>query len=317
MAQDAKVGIHYNSPEFMRDVIGLYKILDRIGADGIGEVFRARDTKHGRTVLLRTVSERIAADAPRRERLLADARAGAALSHPFIAATYEVSEEAGTYYLASEFVRGDTVKAVIAGRQLNSTRAAELAVQIADALAEVHASGLVHGGLHPGTVIVTPKGQAKLMDVGLTSWIAGDAGAAARSGDAPPDHRIDIAALGAVLYEMLTGHVPDPTKPAPPGVMKAIPTEFDPIMLKVLSPSLDDNYQSAAALAADLRAVAGVLGERRAKSEAPAPKPAQRPVNIPAHRGAPVRKKAGNLGWIVTLGVLAALIALVWLATRM
>jgi serine/threonine protein kinase len=237
---------------------------------------------------------------------------------------YEVGEERGAFYLASEFVPGETVKAVIAGQQLNSRRAAELAIQLADALAEAHAHGTVHGGLRPDTVIVTPKGQAKLLDLGLTEWVrpaapAASEASAAADGDSGgrSDPRRDLAALGSVLYEMLTGHVPDPTKPAPPAVMRAIPTEFDPIMLKVLSPDLNENYQSAATLAADLRAVTAVLGEKRAKTEATAPRVQPRPAAAAARVSQPANKKKSGIGWMVAVAVIAALLALVWLATQM
>src|SRR5919198_2211991 len=141
----------------MLESLGPYKILDPVGSGGLGELFRARDTHRGRTVALRVVSDTIAADAARREQFLRDAQAAATLSHPNIAALYEVGEDQSHLYLASEFVQGETLEATIGGRPLNPRRAAEYAIQIADALAEAHANGIVHGNVKPTTIMVTAK----------------------------------------------------------------------------------------------------------------------------------------------------------------
>src|SRR5204863_3097634 len=103
----------------MVESLGHYKILDRIGSGGLGEVYRARDTRAGRTVAIKVVPEAIADDPARRERLLRDARTAATLSHPNIAALYEAGEDRGRVFLAFEFVPGETLKAVIAGRPMN------------------------------------------------------------------------------------------------------------------------------------------------------------------------------------------------------
>src|SRR5436305_6102548 len=128
----------------MFETLGHYKILDRIGAGGLGEVYRARDTRLGRTVAIKVLPASIVADELQRERLLRDARAAIALSHPNIAALYEVGEDRGELFLVFEFVPGETLKAVIGGRPLNPRRAIEFAIQLADALAEGHAEGVLH-----------------------------------------------------------------------------------------------------------------------------------------------------------------------------
>src|SRR5689334_4790805 len=128
----------------MIESLAQYKILERIGAGGMGEVFRARDTRLGRTVAIKILRAEIAADPDRRDRFMREAQATAALSHPNIAALYEVGEDQGQLFLAFEFVPGEPLKAVIAGRPLNPRRAVNLAAQVADALADAHASGIVH-----------------------------------------------------------------------------------------------------------------------------------------------------------------------------
>jgi eukaryotic-like serine/threonine-protein kinase len=228
----------------MLEALGHYKILEPAGSGAIGEAYRARDLKLGRTVAIEIVPPEIAADPGRRERFLADASAGLRLSHQNIAALYEVGNDQGHLFVASEFVPGETLRTVLGGRPLNARRAVDLAIQLADALAEAHAESIVDGALHPDAVIVTPKGSAKILGVGLSAWVqprlripgvAATAPAAPRRPAHPQepvsaprhatpealayvspeqalgrgaDHRTDIYSLGAVLFEMLTGRVP-------------------------------------------------------------------------------------------------------------
>src|SRR5450759_396580 len=119
----------------MFETLGHYKILERIGAGGMGEVFRARDTRLGRTVAVKVLSAGVAGDPARRE----------------------------------------TLRTAIAGRPLNPRRAIDLAVQLADALADAHAEGIVHRDIKPDNIIVTPKGNAKILDFGLATWTGGGA----------------------------------------------------------------------------------------------------------------------------------------------
>src|SRR5471030_3291065 len=216
----------------MLETLGHYKILDRIGAGGMGEVYRARDTRLGRTVAVKVMSAALAADPARRERFLQEARATAALSHPNIAALYEIGEDQGELFLVFEFIPGDTLKTTIAGRPLNPRRAIDLAVQLADALADAHAEGIVHRDIKSDNIIVTPKGNAKILDFGLATWTAGGAerdhaaqatmmntaegttlGTVAYMSPEQAlgervDHRTDIFSLGIVMFEMLTGKLP-------------------------------------------------------------------------------------------------------------
>src|SRR4051794_25663363 len=159
----------------MFETLGHYKILERLGAGGMGEVYRARDTRLGRTVAIKVLVESVAGDPDRRARFLEDARAAAALSHPNIAALYEIGEDQNQLFLVFEFAPGETLTTVIGGRPINPRRAVDLAVQIADALAEAHAAGIVHRDIKPANIIVTPKGNAKVLEFGLVAWTAGGA----------------------------------------------------------------------------------------------------------------------------------------------
>src|SRR2546428_11334999 len=160
----------------MLEALGHYKILGRIGNGRMGELLRARDTRAGRTVAIRIVTPEIAGDPLRRARFIEAARATAKLSHPNIAALYEVGEDQGHLFLVFEFVPGDTLKTAIAGRALNPRHALDHGIQLADALAEAHALGVLHGAIRPSSIIITPKGIAKFVDVGLGAWMAAEPG---------------------------------------------------------------------------------------------------------------------------------------------
>jgi TolB-like protein len=282
----------------MFETLGQYRILDRIGAGGMGEVYRARDTRLGRTVAIKVLPATVAGDGERRERFLQEARATAALSHPNISALYEIGDENGQLYLVFEYVPGETLTAAIAGRPLNPRRALDLSIQMADAIADAHAAGIVHRDIKPDNILVTPKGHAKILDFGLATWTSGGiereqaatvvATAAGTTlgtvaymspeqalGE-PVDERTDIFSLGIVLFEMLTGRLPfkgatstalalqivQAAPPAPSSVNTSVPRELDPIVAKALAKSLDQRYESAATMAADLRAVAAILDVR-------------------------------------------------------
>ncbi len=287
----------------MLESLGHYKILDRIGADGIGDVYRARDTKLGRTVAIKVVSAEIAKNAARRERFVADARAATALSHPNIAVLYEVGEEKDLTYLACEFVPGEPLTTIVSNRSLNPRRAIDFATQLADALADAHAEGIAHRNLKSSTVTVTPKDKVKILDFGFSTWLKrGGASTPASSGDS--DFRADILALGSILFEMLTGKQPPPgSPPSPSTINAAVPRELDPITVKALSKAAEPRYESAATLAAELRSVTAILDVRSGDREPPTL--------------APVRPQPKPVAtWIVAALILAAIVGLVWFATH-
>jgi serine/threonine protein kinase len=232
-------------------------------------------------------------------------------------------------------VPGDTLKTIISGKPLNSRRAIDCAIQIADALADAHAETLIHGDLKPDNIIITPRGNAKILDFGLAGWTKGGA-ARQRAGHAagnpttglttvpymspeqalggPIDGATDIFSLGVILFEMLTGGLPfgtmisaaRPSGPvqaesrAPSTINAAVPKEIDPIVTKALARRLDYRYGSAATLAAELRSVAAILDVRSGAVEPPT-----LAMDEPRRR----------VGWIVAM-MLTAIAALVWLALR-
>lgn len=279
----------------MTDTIGHYKLLERIGSGGIGDLFRARDTKVGRTVALKIVSSDIASDARRRQQFLDDAAPLTALSHPNIASVYEVGDDNGVLFLAMEFVPGETLQRVIAGRGLNARRAMDYAIQMADALAEAHAVGIVHGHLTTANVIVTPKGTVKILEFGLGPWT--------RSGRSN-EKRDDIFALGAVLFEIIAGRpFGDEFTPAEQrAISKEVPPELDDIIGRLLNNDPDRAYTSPATAAADLRAAAEAVDKRTEVRPPPSP--------VPIKKGG-----IGTVGWVIVLAAIVV-VAIVWAVMR-
>lgn len=271
------------------DSIAHYRILERVGESRLGDVFRARDTRLGRTVAIKVPPDSVQADPLKRETLLADARAAMTLSHPNIALTYEAGDDHGRAFLACEFVPGDPLDRLIAGQPLNPRRAIDLTVQIADALADAHAADLAHGHLTADAIVVTPKGSAKILDFGFARWTRPDG----RRGD----EAADIRALEELFFEMLTGRKRPDERVAATAVNKSLPVEVDAIVLK--------DYELAVTLAADLRAVAAILEVRAEAAD--------------KSRGVPVRgKPRSNAPWIAigALVAAAALAAAWWFSIR-
>lgn len=289
----------------MPDTLGHYELLERIGAGALGEVFRARDTRVGRTVVIKRVPAGLASDPGRRAGLERAAHEAATLSHPHLARLYELGDDQGQLYLALEHVPGDALAVVTSGHALNVRRAVEIALQVADGLAEAHAAGIVHRDVNPANIVVTHRGQAKLLDMGLGGFTGGGAVRAkaalleAHEGVSslrfrylspeealgePADHRSDLFALGAVLYEMLTGtpafEAPDAAgtvvavvqaTPAPPSARNSeVPADLDAVVARALAKSLGGRYQTAAEMAAALR---DVLETLEARTSAPDPTP--------------------------------------------
>ncbi|MQA30561.1 MAG: protein kinase [Luteitalea sp.] len=245
----------------MIDTIGQYKILERVGASALGDLYRGRDLRVGRTVSIIIVASEIAADLAERARFLADATAASRLSHPNIAAIYEVGVENDRLFLAAEFISGQTLAQLVGTHPLNPRRAIDYATQIADALAAAHGAGLAHGAVTGQTIVVTAKDSAKILDYGLSAW-TGD-----RSSD---DEAGDLAALGRLLFQMLTARVPQRgwPAPAPSSVNRQVPLELDRLVAKLLVGSRQVQT-SAAVVAAELRAIGATLDVPEAPGDAP------------------------------------------------
>ncbi|HEY7447722.1 MAG TPA: protein kinase [Vicinamibacterales bacterium] len=263
----------------MPEAIAHYKLLEQIGTGGLGDIYRARDTRLGRTVAIKFPPTDLIEDPARREALLSQARALTAISHPSVATLFEVGEDGERIYLVFEFVPGDPLSTVIGGRPIHPRRTVEFGVQLADALAEAHALNLVHGDICPATIVVTPKDRAKLLDFGMAAFTRG--GVARRPPYVAPEERDgsrpdppgDIFALGCVLFEMLTGRQAFPNQdaekiPAPSEINRAVPAELDAIVGRMLMRDPVARSQSAAAIAAELRGVAAILDVRTATHEA-------------------------------------------------
>ena len=284
------------------ETFGHYTILERLRTGTLGELVRARDTRLGRTVALRLVAPEIADSQARRDELLHDCSVASGLSHPHIAALFDFGEEAGRVFLAHEFVPGQALASLLAAKPFDVTLALEFAVELADALAEGHRQGLVHGDVSPSSIFITPTEQSKLLAFGLSRWTGGGmaraAVASALATGAEPsgpavaavvpymapeqvlgariDPRSDVFSLGVVIYQLLTGRLPfasdTPAKTAMeilqgtplPATRQnpALAPGFDAIMARALSKSLDARYPTAAPLAADLRTLAAELNVR-------------------------------------------------------
>jgi serine/threonine protein kinase len=283
---------------------GHYKILELAGPEPLGEVYRARDTRFGRTVTVTVVAEAVVADPARRELFLRDTRAAAAVSHPNIVTLYEVGEDDEGVYLVHEFLQGQTLTNVIAGRPLNPRRAVDLANQMAEALADAHAADLVHGHLTADRIVVTPKGNAKIVGFGIAGWSAMSTPSDVSD---PQQHaagvREDLASIGMLLFEMLIGRPPTPGAGVPSAANQSLPRELDPIVARALGKS--GGYESAVTLAAELRAVGAMLEVRQEASHAAA-----------ASRSLAKRKgrssKAMVLAVVAALLIAAAFGALAW-----
>jgi Tol biopolymer transport system component/tRNA A-37 threonylcarbamoyl transferase component Bud32 len=268
--------------------LGPYEIVAPLGAGGMGEVYRARDTRLNRTVAIKTLRRDKVADAKRKKRFLQEARAASALNHPNIVMLYDIANDAGTDYLVMEYVPGKSIDKLITPKGSPLAEVLNYAQQIATGLAAAHAAGIVHGDMKPANVIVTPESQVKILDFGLAKLMdrAPDAEGETQTQEAalpeagaitgtvaymspeqasgrPLDHRADIFSVGVMLYEMLAGSRPMRGKspvetmsaiihdPAPP--LAAQPPELNDIVDKALAKDPKDRYQHAGDLGLDLR----------------------------------------------------------------
>ncbi|HVF89937.1 MAG TPA: protein kinase [Blastocatellia bacterium] len=213
--------------------ISHYRILDRLGAGGMGEVYLAEDTRLGRRVAVKFLPASYRYDPDRKSRFLNEARAASALRSPYSAAIYDIGEHDGSHFIVMEYVEGETLSRKIERGPLGAGDCVEIAVQVADALEEAHSLGIVHRDIKSSNIIVTGRGLVKVLDFGLAKFTEPAPGsdpdrtlqlggqtafgvvlgtvsymspeqAYARA----VDHRSDIFSLGVVVYEMLAGRLP-------------------------------------------------------------------------------------------------------------
>jgi len=215
--------------------LGSYEVLSLLGAGGMGEVYRARDTRLGRVVAIKVLPAERMADENRRRRFVQEAQAASALNHPHIVTIYEIESADGNDFIVMEYVPGKTLDAVIPRQGMRLGEVLRIAIPIADAVARAHAAGIVHRDLKPANVVVGSDGAVKVLDFGLAKLVAeeeagspkretrsedGDAGPLSRPGTVAGtveymspeqatgnkvDARSDVFSFGAVLYEMVTG----------------------------------------------------------------------------------------------------------------
>jgi eukaryotic-like serine/threonine-protein kinase len=277
--------------------LGPYELLAMIGAGGMGEVYRARDTRLGREVAVKVLAEAALLESDRLRRFEQEARAAGMLNHPNILAIYDVGAQDGVPYLVSELLHGETLRQRQKGAALSSRKAIDYALQITRGLAAAHQRGLVHRDLKPENLFLTNDGHLKILDFGLAKLtepanpsekssaptvaavtdpgvVMGTVGymSPEQVRGQPTDHRTDIFTFGAILYEMLTGRrafTGDSTadvmsailKEEPPDIPEAkISPGLDRVLRHCLEKRPEDRFESARDLAFALEALSGTSG---------------------------------------------------------
>ena len=321
--------------------LGPYEILAPPGAGGMGEVWRARDTRLGRDVAIKVLPDHLASDSRALARFESEAKAVAALSQSNILALYDVGEANGVHYTVTELLVGETLRALVARGAVPVERAIDIAHQVADALAAAHEKGIVHRDVKPENIFITKDGHAKLLDFGLarhetalrnaadthTPTVSARTEAGAVMGTVaymspeqasgkPVEHFSDQFSLGVVLYEMLSGKRPFARstvaetltaiiREEPEPLEKAAPSVPPPvrwIVTRLLSKDPADRYDSTRDLAREL----ATWRLHQTDQETPA---GSTPRPTP-------RARRGPWAGVAALVVLAAAGSLFWLARR-
>jgi predicted Ser/Thr protein kinase/Flp pilus assembly protein TadD len=275
------------------DKLGPYEILAPIGKGGMGEVYRARDTRLHRDIAIKVLPQAFATD-DARERFRREARAASALTHPNICAVHDVGEAAGHPFLVMELLDGKTLREYLDGKPLDISTALALSIEVADALDAAHIKGIIHRDIKPANIFVTERGHAKVLDFGLAKYnqpadtnaltvdMLTEPGTAMgtvaymspeQARGQVVDARSDLWSLGVVLYEMLTGSRPfdGPTTPiifdallnkAPLSVREQnpqVPAELERIIGELLEKDRELRYRSAEELRGNLERLQGGL----------------------------------------------------------
>lgn len=270
--------------------LGPYSLVSRLGAGGMGEIYLAQDTRLGRQVALKFLPSSFRENSERLRRFQNEARAASALNHPNVATIYEIGEAENIAFIAMEFIEGMTLEQKIGGRPLNTGEIVNISIQIADALDDAHAHGVVHRDIKASNVMLTRRDQVKVLDFGLAKVSSIDS---TEDSDLPTavktlpglvmgtvqymspeqavgqtiDARSDLWSLGVLLYEMATGRKPfvgDTTggtiekirHSQPEAIARfnyEVPAELERIIRKCLEKDRENRYQSARELMIDLK----------------------------------------------------------------
>ena len=290
-----------NQPKPRRgERIAHYEIIAPIGAGGMGEVYLARDTRLGRKVALKVLPPSFTADAQLRARFFREAQLASAFDHPNVCTIHEVGQASSFFFIAMQYVEGVNLKQLIGSRPLRLDALLSISLQAADALAAAHALGIVHRDIKSDNIIVTPKGQAKVLDFGLAKLTSGRGGDVSGAESELPsrltrtgavigtpnymspeqargervDHRGDIFSLGVVIYEMASGDVPFKRRSQAEtmnavinerhtpvaGFNEEIPAELSATIDRALSKDPADRYQSMGEMLRELRQVGRSVG---------------------------------------------------------
>ena len=319
--------------------LGPFEILAPLGAGGMGEVYRARDSRLGREVAVKVLAPEFAADSDRRQRFEQEARSASALNHSNIVTIHDIGTDGSTIYIAMELVEGKTLREILHAGPLPTRRLLDLAFQLADGLAKAHAAGIVHRDLKPENVMVSKDGAVKILDFGLAKLIkqqledvtnvptaqATQAGTVLGTiGYMSPeqasgrvlDYRSDQFSMGSIFYEMATGKrafqrgtnaetltaiIREDTASVAQ-VNAAVPAPFRWIVERCLQKDPEERYVSTRDLARDVRAVREHLSESASVSAVSGPAAAS-----------PSRPRRRWLSWVGgALAIAAAFAAGVW-----
>jgi len=313
--------------------IAHYKILERIGAGGMGVVYKAEDIKLGRLVALKFLPPYALDSEEDRIRFTNEAQAAAALDHPNICTVHEINEVDGHHYIAMAYVDGTNLKERIRGGPLPIAEALDIAVQVAAGLKRAHEKGIVHRDIKPANILLATDGTAKICDFGLAK--SGISKKVTRTGSTvgtaaymspeqarsePVDHRTDIWSLGVILYEMLTGRPPFFADHEASVIYSILQEDYTPllehrpeapppvpdIVARALAKNPALRYQSMADVERDLK-VAQVVAMAGPATAVAAPEP-QKPSPKPMTSAEPKPAKKKSKGLFVGIGVVAILV---------
>lgn len=282
--------------------LGRYEIVGTLGRGAMGVVYKAHDPLIERTVALKTINHAgLSAEESRdfKQRFFLEAKSAGRLSHPSIVTIHDVGNSDDLAYIAMEMLAGQSLRDILdSGVVLPVKHIARIAYNVAEGLAFAHASGVIHRDIKPANIMVDDSGRAKITDFGIALLPSGSQTTAGTVVGSPKymapeqvlgqkaDHRSDIFALGAVLYEMLTGRPPftgpdisatlyqvlNAVPPLPSDVNPGLPQGFDRIVARALAKDPDKRYQSAKEMAADLRnykKLPGLMGKAGSAEEKP------------------------------------------------